>query len=433
MIKAKDFEGGVHPEYKKLTAKKEIEKAELPKKVIFPLRQYVGKIYEPLVDEGDHLKVGQKIGDSDYAISAPIHASVSGEVSELTTHPSPLGGEVKSIVIESDEKDEWVETKGINPKKAAKEEIIAKIRECGLVGLGGAGFPTHTKLSPPKGKTVDTVIINGAECEPYLTSDHRLMLEEGEKIIKGAKIIEKILKPERTLIAIENNKPDAIKNLKNLSDENIEIVPLETKYPQGDERHIIKAVLDREVPSGGLPFDVGVGVQNVGTTKAIHDAVYEGTPLIERVISVTGDVQNRKNLLARIGTPFSNLINQCGGGKGKTRQVIFGGPMMGTAQTKDAPIMRGTTGIVVFNEKRVEKGEELPCIKCGRCIEACPMNLMPTKLKDLVENEMWETAQEDYNLLSCDRCGCCAYVCPSKIPLVETIRDGQCDFRERGG
>lgn len=430
MFGSKGFLGGIHPDSRKLTAGSEIEESKLPEKVILPLRQHVGATCDPLVEEGDHVKTGQKIADTGSAVSAPVHASISGTVLEISEKLCPEGEEIESVVIESDGNDEWVETEGIDPDESSREEILAKIREGGVVGLGGAAFPTHVKLKPPEDKDIDTVIINGAECEPYITADHRLMLEQGEKILDAARIISKLVSADRIIVAVEENKPDAIENLERLSGEDVEVISLEEKYPQGDERHLINSVLDREIPPEGLPFDVGVVVQNVGTAKAIYDAVYEGIPVIERVVSVTGDVQNPKNLLVRIGKSFFSLIEECGGPRGDMRKVISGGPMMGVAQSRDVPVVKGTTSILVFNEDRVKEEEEMPCIRCGRCIEACPMNMMPTKLVDLVRKEKWEEAK-DYGIMRCDLCGSCAYVCPSKIPFIEEIKKGQEHLRSQ--
>lgn len=418
------FRGGVHPESFKLTARKKIEKAGLPERVILPLRQHVGAICDLLVNKGDRVRTGQKIADSDSNVSAPIHATISGTVAEISPQFTPTGEKVQSVIIESDGKDRWVKTKGMHPEKSSKDEILAKIRECGIVGLGGAAFPTHVKLNPPEGKKVDTVIINGVECEPFITADHRLMLEEGERILRGAEIVARVLGVKRIVIAIEDNKPDALENMRKLGGGDVEVVSLRTKYPQGDERHLIRAILGREVPPSGLPFDVGVVVQNVGTVKAVYDAVHDGIPLVERVITVTGDVRKPKNLLVRVGTLFSDLINEGGGPRGMARKVISGGPMMGIAQSKDVPVIKGTNCILVFSESKVVKEEEMSCIRCGRCIEACPMGLMPVMLLTLVRNLKFEACSE-YNIMSCDECGCCAYVCPSKIPLVQVIKQGK--------
>lgn len=420
----KGFRGGVHPPYSKITAGKKIELAKPPPIAILPLRQHVGAPCEPLVKKGDEVKVGQKVGESSATISAPIHSSVSGVVKDISVHPSPVGEEILSVVIESDGKDEWVEKVGMDPEKSSKKEILEKIRECGLVGLGGAAFPTHVKLSPPPGKKIDTVIINGAECEPFITADHRLMLEQGEKVVEGTKIIKRVLDAGKAIIAVEDNKADAIENLRGLCGDGIEIVGLKTRYPQGDERHLIKALLGREVPAGGLPFDVGVVVQNVGTAKAVYEAVVNGTPLVERVVTVTGDVIDPKNLLVRIGTPFSQLIEECRGTLGDPGKVIFGGPMMGIAQAQDVPVIKSTTCVLVLSADKLFEEEEMPCVRCGRCVDACPMGLEPTFLASFAKRRDFGRCME-YSILSCDECGCCGYVCPSKIPLVQLIKYGK--------
>jgi len=429
MFWSQRFRGGVHPPHSKVTSDKKIEKASLPKIAVFPICQHVGAPCDPLVNVGDQVKAGQKIADSKAVVSAPIHSSISGKVVEISPRLTPACAEVSSIIIESDGKDEWVETSGLDLEKASKEDILAKIRECGITGMGGAAFPTHVKLNPPKDKKVEVLIINGVECEPFITEGHRLMLEEGEKILGGVRAAAKVLGVQRVVIAIEDNKPDAIENMKKLAGAEFEVVALKTKYPQGDERHLIKAILDREVPAGGLPFDVGTVVLNVETAKAIHDALSKGLPLVERVVTVTGDVKDPKNLLVRIGTPFTQLIEECGGPVGEIRKLVCGGPMMGVAQPGDASVVKGSTCVLVFNETRVKEDEEKPCIRCGRCADACPMSLLPVTLSKLVERRKFEMCS-DYNIMSCDECGCCSYVCPSKIPLVDRIRQGKVAVRK---
>ncbi|MEM0359429.1 MAG: electron transport complex subunit RsxC [Candidatus Hadarchaeales archaeon] len=414
------FKGGVHPKIQKLTGYKKTEVLPLPPRVVIPLRQHLGAPCDPLVEKGAQVKTGQKIGDSTAPVSAPVHASISGTVVELSPKRLPTGEKVLSVIIDSDGKDEWIKMPALDPEKSSREELLQRVREAGIVGMGGAGFPTHIKLNPPK--KVDTLLINGVECEPYITADHRLMLEEGEKVVEGAKIMAKILGVERILIAIEDNKPDAIEHMQKLSEGVGRVVKLKTKYPQGDERHLLKAVLGREVPAGGLPFDVGAVVQNVGTAKAVYDAVKLGIPLVERIVTVTGEVAEPKNLRVRVGTPFTYLLQQCGGTVGKVRKVVAGGPMMGFAVHEDVPVIKTTGCVLVMGE--VKEEEEGPCIRCGRCIEACPMSLMPTHLVKLVRAKDFEACLQ-YNLLSCDECGCCAYVCPSKIPIVHVIREGK--------
>ncbi|MEW6222972.1 MAG: electron transport complex subunit RsxC [Candidatus Hadarchaeota archaeon] len=417
------FRGGIHPPYSKLASGKAIENAKPPKVAVLPLRQYVGVPCTGLVNLGDHVKVGQKIADCEAPLSVPIHSSISGTIVELALKPTPTGEELQSIVVESDGKDEWAEFTGLDADKASREEILAKIHDAGIAGMGGAAFPTHVKLNPPKDKKVETLIINGVECEPFITGDHRQMLEAGEKIVGGAKIAAGVLNVGKVVIAVEDNKPDAAENMRRLA-EGFGVMVLKTKYPQGDERHLIKTILGKEVPEGGLPFDIGAVVLNVSTAKAIHEAVHEGKPLVERVVTVAGDVKEPKNLLVRIGTPFSQLVEECGGPVGEIRKMVCGGPMMGIAQPADAPVVKGTTCVLVFSEAKAKEERELPCIRCARCVEACPMSLMPTILAHLSERGNVDGAL-DYKITSCDECGCCSYVCPSKIPLVQKIRLGK--------
>ncbi len=419
----------MHPPYTKITAEKEIEEAPLPDEVAIPMRQHVGAPCDPLVEEGDEVKVGQKIGDSE-SLSAPVHATVSGTVVNIESRMTPDGNESKCVIIESDGEDEWVEMEGLDPEEASREEIVEKVKECGVAGHGGAAFPTHVKLSPPEDKDIDTVLINGAECEPYITADHRLMLENGEEILEGARIINKLVDADQIIVGIEDNKPDAVEKMRELSGDDIDVISLDTKYPQGDEYHLIKAVLDREIPEGGLPFDVGVAIQNVGTAKAIRDAVYDGKPLVERVVTVTGSVQEPKNLIARLGTSFFSLIDECGGPEGEMRKLISGGPMMGMSLSEDVPVVKGSNCVLVFNEQMVEREEERECIRCSNCVEACPMNLKPFKFWELVRKEEYDMCSE-YDIMSCDNCGCCAYVCPAKIPLVDYIQEGKDAIRAK--
>ena len=427
----KTFKRGVYLLESKLTAHKKIMEAELPKKAIIPLQQHIGAVCEPLVKKGGNVKKYQKIGDSKAPISAPVHASISGKVTEIKEYPHPLGRNVLSVVIEGDGKDEPITFERKDVEKLSKEELLDIIKEAGIVGLGGATFPTHVKLNPPKEKQVQILIINGAECEPYLTTDHRVMLEFPDQIIKGIKLIMRITKVKKTFIAIENNKKDAIKILeKQNNNSDIKIVSLKTKYPQGAEKILIKSITKKEVPSGGLPMDVGVIVHNIGTVKAIYDAVYENKPLIERIITVTGAVKEPKNVLVRIGTPIKDIIQQCGGYLGEPKKIIIGGPMMGLAQSTDnIPITKGTSGILVQNKQTVAKEKESYCIKCARCVDVCPINLMPTLIAKASEKKNFKLAKE-YGALDCFECGCCAYVCPSKIPLVQKIKEAKQEIQK---
>jgi electron transport complex protein RnfC len=424
----KTFRGGIHPSYNKaLTSSMPVEKANPPKLVIIPLSQHVGAPCEPVVKAGDMVKKGQKIGEAKAFVSAPIHASISGEVKAVEQRPHPGGGMVMSVVIESNGKDDVFEA--AKPQKSLTElepgEIKNLIREAGIVGMGGAGFPTQVKLSPPEGKTIDTIIINGAECEPYLTADHRLMLERPDDVVFGLEVILKATAVNKGIIAIEDNKPDAAAAVKKAAagKENIEVVIMATKYPQGGEKQLINAVTGREVPSGKLPMDVNVIVDNAGTCAAIAQAVTTGMPLVERILTVTGSgIKEPKNLLVRIGTPVGEVLEQCGGFKGKPGKVVMGGPMMGLAQSiLSIPVIKGTSGILVLEESDVKLHEQSNCIRCAKCVDTCPIHLLPTTLGKLAEKGMWADA-EQYHALDCIECGCCSYVCPAHIPLTQLIR-----------
>jgi len=427
----KAFSGGIKPKHSKLTEKKEVKAAKLPKRVVIPLLQHTGAVCKPLVNVNDHVAVGQKIGDSEEDMSALIHASISGVVKEIKEMPHPLGTKVNSVIIESDGKIEWHESVKArdNVDSLSKEELLKIIKEAGIVGLGGAGFPTHVKLNV-KDKKIDTLIINGAECEPYLTADHRLMLEQTEKIVKGLEIIKKVVGAEKAIIGVEDNKKDAIALLyEKVKDKNIEIVSLKTRYPQGAEKLLIYSILGRKVPARGLPLDVNVVVNNVGTAKAVHDAVYENKPVIERIVTVTGAVKDPGNFTVRIGVLFKDLIEECNGYSGDTKKIIMGGPMMGIAQeTANVPVVKGTTGLLVLDKIDIEAKE--PCIKCARCVDACPMLLIPAFIAKFSGKELYEQA-DSFNALDCFECGCCAYVCPSKIPLVELIKKGKMEIMKK--
>ena len=422
----KSFFGGVHPRYDKITRKEKITVAPMPKRVIIPLQQHIGAPCESLVQADDIVKVGQKIAESKAFVSAPIHASISGKVLGIANSKHPVLGNCKAIVIEANGKIEWDPgvRKRENVDSLSKDELRNIIKEAGIVGLGGAAFPTHVKLSPPPDKEIDTVILNGAECEPYLTCDHRVMLEYAKRVIKGLDIIIKILEPKQAYIAIEDNKENAIalfeEKLQDMKSD-IKVIRLETVYPHGAEKNLIYSVIQRKVPTGGLPMDVKVVVQNVQTAKAIYDAVYEGKPLIERVITITGAIKGPKNLLVKIGTPVKELIEFCGGYEGSVGKIISGGPMMGIAQyTDEIPIIKGSSGILVQREE-VFKDEERDCIRCGRCVDKCPMNLMPTMISQYAQKDDFDNCKE-YFALDCYECGVCSYVCPSKIPLVHWIK-----------
>ncbi|HWR40470.1 MAG TPA: electron transport complex subunit RsxC [Patescibacteria group bacterium] len=425
---AKSFRGGVHPDdRKRFTAAKPIEVAPLPEKVIIPTRQHIGAPCAPIVKVGDLVKKGQVIAEAQAFVASPIHASTSGKVAEIAEYPHPVFGSCQAVVIEADGQDQWLEGLPMNRDWQAMDVAAIKeaIRLGGLVGMGGATFPTHVKMAPPAEKPIDSFILNGAECEPFLTADHRVMLEQPERIVAGMKISMKVLNVKKGYVGIEENKPDAIEVMrKACAGTEIEVVPLQTKYPQGAEKTLIKVILDREVPSGGLPMDVGVVVQNVGTMVALSDAVEKGIPLIERVATVTGGaVAEPKNLLLRVGATFSQAMALCGGFKEQPVKVIMGGPMMGMAQkTLDVPVIKGTSGILALCDADVNVGPERACIRCGRCVDACPMGLIPSMLSILGERNLFETAKNEYSLLDCVECGSCVYVCPAKRNIVHYVK-----------
>ncbi len=427
------FKGGVHPKYfRYLTRNRSLMIASLPEKVSIPLSQHIGIPAEPVVKRGDYVKVGTMIARGTKFISTSIHSSISGVVSAIENQPHPVLGSAPAIIIEGDGKDEYEAVSTNNPESLSADEILDILKQKGIVGLGGATFPTHAKLTLPKGKKVDTFILNGAECEPYLTGDYRIMVEKTEEIIGGLKIIKKLLNAERSYIGIEKDKPEAIRRFRELLDneENIEVVPLKVKYPQGGEKQLIKTILNREVPSGGLPVDVGCIVNNVGTALSVYEAIRHGKPLYQRVVTVTGSiVRNPGNLIVRIGTRIGELIDQCGGLTEKAGKIIVGGPMMGFAQhTLDVPVIKSTTGILCLSEKEAEKEGELPCIHCARCVDVCPMGLLPTEMRKEIRAGHWETLKE-YNLLDCIECGCCEFSCPANIPLVQLFKLGKSEIR----
>lgn len=421
------FKGGIHPpHFKSLTEAKTVEKAKEPNMVVIPLHMHIGAPCEAVVKVMDEVKVGQMIGEAKSFVSANIHSSVSGTVKKVTEVKTPLG-KAKAVFIESDGKNELHES--VKPKGTVEslsaEELLAVVKDAGITGMGGASFPTHVKLSPPKDKPIDVVILNGAECEPYLTADHRLMVESPERVVEGLRIIMKILGVKEGFVAIETNKPDAIKAVKEASQkyENVHVASLIPKYPQGDEKRIINAVTGREVPSGGLPMDAGAVVDNVGTAAAIADAVLKGMPLVERIMTITGTAVNEpKNLLVKVGTSFNEIIEQCGGAKDNIGKIIMGGPMMGLSQyTDEIPAIKGTSGILMLTEEESKVPQAEACIRCGKCVDACPVHLQPLFLSQYAMKNLIDEA-EDMHVADCIECGSCSYICPARRPLVETIR-----------
>lgn len=406
------FKGGIHPEYnKENTSGKSIINSKGPASVAILLSQG-GAACEPIVKVSDIVKVGQKLGDSDKLISAPVHASVSGKVTGIENSPHPNGSIVKAVIIASNGLDEKI-----------SPIVGISIRETGLVGLGGGSFPTHVKLNPPADKKIDTLIINGAECEPYITCDHAQMLIEPELAIAGAQLMMKHTKASRAFIGIEDNKIDAYRAIcSKLNDPNIKVVLLKTKYPQGGEKQLINAITGREVPSGKLPMDAGCVVSNVGTAIELARSTKTGIPITERVITVTGSIKNPSNMRVKIGTRVKDIIDECGGFTGDPKKIILGGPMMGISQsTLDTPIAKCTTCILVLDERDVKYFEEEPCIRCCKCVDACPVQLTPNFLADYAQNDMHEKAY-DIGAMDCIECGICSYVCPARRELVHWIK-----------
>jgi electron transport complex protein RnfC len=427
-MKTKTFPHGIHPpEDKESTAEKSLEFLPPPEKVIIPLHQHFGNPAESLVKKGEEVFLGQKIGGATSLFSANVHASVSGKVVSVDGHNHPLGKPVLSVTIANDGEDRThtESEKTEDPFGLEPDQIRNKVKSAGIVGLGGAAFPTAVKITPPKDKTIDTVIINGCECEPILTADYRLMMEFPDDILKGAELVRKATGAERILVGIEDNKRKAFDLLQQkAATYSAELFLVKTKYPQGAEKNLIYALLGREVPRGGLPFDVGVVVQNVGTAKAVWDAAKTGKPLYERALTVSGNgVKEPKNLIARIGTPFQAVMDWCGGLNEDVNTIIMGGPMMGLSQwTLDVPVIKGTSGILAWASPKPIT--EFSCIRCGRCVEHCPMGLAPTLLMKYVKYEHLSEA-ENWGALDCVECGSCQYSCPAKIPLVHWIRLGK--------
>lgn len=425
--------GGVHPAENKLSAGKAIETLGLPKQAVFPLSQHIGAPALPIVKKGDLVKVGTKIAEAGGFVSAPIFSSVSGKVNKVDSVIDASGYRKPAIFIDV-EGDEWEETIDRSNVLEAKceltpEEIVAKIKNAGIVGMGGACFPTHVKLTPPPGCRAECVIINAVECEPYLTADHRMMLEKTDEILVGVSILMRAAKVSRAYIGIENNKPDAIQRMTEKATQypGIEIVPLKVKYPQGGEKQLIDAVIGRQVPAPpAIPIHVGAVVQNVGTAYAVYEAVQKNKPLFERVVTVTGkSLKNPSNFLTRMGTPMSQLIEAAGGLPEDTGKVIGGGPMMGKALANtEVPICKGSSGILLMNDKEARRAEPQPCIRCAKCVGVCPMGLEPFLLATCSAKGDWERVEHEM-IMSCIECGSCQFTCPSHRPMLDYIRLGK--------
>lgn len=436
-MKFPTFKSGIHPtDSKYYTESLKIESLPIPKEVFIPLQQHIGAPCKAVVEIGEEVRIGQVIGAVDAYVSSPVHATISGKVKAIGKFAHPTGSRTEMVhIIASDEEEPNGVYTEVDWKNLPIDELKNRIKNAGIVGLGGAAFPTHVKLSPPEDKPIDTFILNGCECEPFLTADHRLMLEAPDEILKGMAIIMKVLGVKKGYVGIESNKPDAIESMqKAVSKYGFEIVTVKTKYPQGAEKMLIKAIKKRKVPTGGLPMDVGVVVQNVGTAAAVANAVSYEKPLTQRIVTVTGNgIKEPKNLLVTIGTRFSDVIEYCGGLVDETAQVFMGGPMMGIAQYDlSVPVIKATSGIVCTTDYK--QVEPIACIGCGSCVKACPMFLMPTRLAHLSLIRHWSNADK-MGIMNCIECGSCTYVCPSSIPLVQWIRVGkqkvyemQCDL-----
>jgi electron transport complex protein RnfC len=422
----------VHPhDYKGYAADKAITNAFIPSLFKIPLLQHIGSPAECLVEKGDEVHEEMLLGKSTGFISANIHCPVPGVVKGIDDIILPSGAKSKCVTLEIQGEFNRLGKKRDSSqwKESSKQELLDLIKERGIVGLGGATFPTHVKYTIPRQKKVEAFVVNGVECEPYLNSDYRLMLEKTREILEGMRIVARILEPERIYFGIESNKPAAIELISAAcSEENldVEVVPLELKYPQGDEKQLLKAILDREVPSGGLPIDIGAVVSNVGTVFAIYEAVVQAKPLIERIVTVSGGaVNNPMNFKVRIGTPVRTLIEECGGFVKEPAKVIMGGPMMGFAlHDLDMPVIKGTSGILALTKREVKPAQTTTCIQCGRCIAACPLGLNPTRLYKAVDHAMYYEAEE-IGIMDCKECGCCGYVCPAHIPLIQGMKLGK--------
>ncbi|MBR5398259.1 MAG: electron transport complex subunit RsxC [Bacteroidales bacterium] len=424
--------GGVHPADKKISKDAAIERLPLPKTVYISMGQHLGAPAEPCVAVGDKVKVGQLIANPTGFVSAPVHSSVSGTVKSIEMVKDLAGKPGKAVVIDV-EGDEWMEDIDrsqdiVREIKLEKKEIVDRIKACGVVGLGGATFPTNVKLSPPPTATPTCVIINGAECEPYLTSDYRVMMEMPEQVLIGGTILMKALGVDKCYIGIEENKPEAIKKLKALAPQykGVEIVTLKKKYPQGGEKQLIDAVIGKKVPSMGLPVDTGAVVQNVGTAFAVYEAVQKNKPLFEGIMTVTGDcLEHQRNFLHRVGTPLSFIMEYSGGVPEKASKLISGGPMMGKAIVNvDAPTLKGTSSILYLTEAQTKRKAESNCIRCGKCVSACPMGLEPYLLNKLGRASRFDELEE-HHVYDCIECGCCSFTCPAFIPLLDTIRQSK--------
>jgi electron transport complex protein RnfC len=432
----KSFRHGIHPAaHKQLTSERLIERMPFDSEVILPLRQHLGAPSKPLVEVGDRVYRGQMIAEAGGFVSVPLHASATGIVKAIEKRHHPSGDMSEAIVIEVDPNSPQTlyDETPVEWERLSTQDLLLAIQQGGFVGLGGAAFPTHVKLAVPEGKVARWFLVNGAECEPYLTSDHRIMLEYIESIFLGIRVTMKVLGAEKCFVGVEMNKWDAIQHLADQipADLPCEIVPLETKYPQGAEKMLIKALIQREVPSGKLPIDVQVVVSNVGTVAGMGDLFGFGQPLIERIVTVTGPgIRNPQTLLVPVGTRLSRVVEHCGGMTDDTRRVLLGGPMMGSAQYDlEVPVLKGTSGITCLTESEFVVRKEYTCIRCSSCLDACPVFLNPSLLGSLARVGEYE-GMMDLHIMDCMECGSCSYVCPSNIPLVQRFRVAKAVLRE---
>ena len=431
MFGARLFPGGIHPHEgeggKAVNGANAIVELPAPPRVVIPLQQHIGAPCKALVSKGDHVKVGQKIGEAGGFVSAPVHASVSGVVVDVQRCMMPNGTSADAVIIDNDFQDTWVDlTPAADPFTLTPDQLRQIIREAGIVGLGGATFPTVVKLTPPAGKTVEKLIVNGAECEPYLTADHRLMVEHADEVITGIRLAMQTLDVKEAIIGIENNKPDAIEAMTAAASQfaGITVKALPVRYPQGGEKQLIYALTRRRVPNGALPLEVGCVVMNVGTAYAIEEAVCAGKPLTRRVTTVGGLVNNPGNFMVRIGCTVENLLDACGGMKDGAKKLIYGGPMMGAAICRtDIPVTKGCSGILALGKEAKEPAES-PCIRCGRCLQACPMQLAPAKLDALTRKNLYDEAEAN-GVMNCMECGACTFVCPAKRSLTQSFRQAK--------
>jgi electron transport complex protein RnfC len=433
------FRHGVHPEeFKELSSHKKIQRMPFVEEYTLPLGQHIGAPAKALVRKGQAVRRGQKIADAVGFVSVALHSPVDGIVSAVGLVDTPKGDVLPGIRIKTDPySSQQFDEAPVNLDQLDQKDFISMVQNAGIVGLGGAAFPSHVKFVIPEGKHCRYIMINGCECEPFLTADHRTMVEYPNEIIDGLVILNRFLKAEKAYIAIEANKPDAIEILSKTApaaDFPIEVVPLKVKYPQGAEKMMISAILGDEIPSGKLPLDLGVLVVNVGTIRAIAEYFRQGFPLVERILTVTGtSIKNPANLLVPIGTPMRDVIDWCGGITNDAARVLLGGPMMGAVQKSlDVPVLKGTSGLLVLSSKEVREFEEYNCIRCGRCVEACPLFLNPARMGLLVKKGLWEEML-DYHVMDCFECGSCSFVCPSGIPLVQGFRVAKGILREKAG